>query len=160
MCAYTRTELSKHTGLLTYSTLRENACIKSPHHYCWFCLLFCFSPNRLRIFRRWHYTTAQRYREERYTSMDYVICACGSPFWEGGGTHVYTISIVRVIRHCRKKTGHTCGWTDFCTGRYRLWANTCIGYIICACSLPFWEGGATHVHTVSIMRVIHRRGKK
>ena len=59
--------------------------------------------------------------------MDYVICACGSLFWEGGGTHVYTISIVRVIRHCGEKNGSYV-WTMFFvpvatgSGQIHVWA--------------------------------------
>ena len=43
VCAYTKTELSTHTGLLTYNTWRENAYIKyiSAHHSVFF-FLFVF----------------------------------------------------------------------------------------------------------------------
>ena len=84
VCAYTKTELSIDAGLPTYSTRRDNACIKSAHHCCFF-LPFCFSPNltnRLRVFRYWNDTTA--------------------PICKGGGSHVWTILFV-LEAHCSGK---------------------------------------------------------
>ena len=129
------------------STLRNTDQLRTPHSE--------YHQNRLRVFRRWHDTTALRHRGGWFTCMDYIVCACGSLFWEGGGTHVYTISIVRVIHRCGKKWAIRVD-SVLRTCRYRLWVNTYMDNVVCACGSLFWEGDGTHVYTISIVRVIHR----
>ena len=76
----------------------------------------------------------------RFPRVHYVNCAGCSPLREKNGSYVWTLFFVP-------------------TATGSLWASACIGYNICACSSPFWEGGATHVYTVSVMRFIYSRGK-